>query len=198
MCSPAIPTVGNVFGRLANTVTRNWTDGNRNYIPDCNLLNLQEQDNRATGGDFCSVVLRLEVRPGHPEYCLRFRTCSRDGASGPTAGSSRPPSNASSRLASDWMVGYFRRWYGNFLVTDNRAVVASDFSSYSVTALKRLPPRPMAAATRSVGLYDLNKLGQVDNFVTFADNYGKFVEHWNGVDVTVNARLQRGVILQGA
>ena len=25
--------------RLANFVTRNWTDGNRNFVPDCDLTN---------------------------------------------------------------------------------------------------------------------------------------------------------------
>src|SRR5262249_30890960 len=31
----------------------------------------------------------------------------------------------------------------------------------------------------------------------FADNYGNQYEHWNGVDVNVNARLQRGVLVAG-
>ena len=37
----------------------------------------------------------------------------------------------------------------------------------------------------------------LDNLVTFASNYGTQIEHWNGIDVSVNARLRRGLLLQG-
>jgi len=37
----------------------------------------------------------------------------------------------------------------------------------------------------------------VDNYYTFASNYGNQMEHWNGIDATVNARLPRGIRLQG-
>jgi hypothetical protein len=33
--------------------------------------------------------------------------------------------------------------------------------------------------------------------VTLAETYGKRIEHWNGVDVSVNARLANGLFLQG-
>ena len=36
-----------------------------------------------------------------------------------------------------------------------------------------------------------------DNYVTFASNYGKQIEHWDGVDVTVNAQPRSGVFIQG-
>ena len=43
-------------------------------------------------------------------------------------------------------VGYFRRWFGNFLATDNLAVKASDFSPFSVHRAGRLRVCRAAAA----------------------------------------------------
>jgi hypothetical protein len=42
--------------RLANFVTRTWTDANGNFAPDCDLLNPLAQDRRASGGDFCGTM----------------------------------------------------------------------------------------------------------------------------------------------
>jgi hypothetical protein len=49
------------------------------------------------------------------------------------------------------------------------------------------------------GLYDVNpnKFGQTDNITTFAKNFGKEVQMWNGAAFTVNARLPHEIILQG-
>src|SRR4029450_8411766 len=65
-------------------------------------------------------------------------------------------------------VGYFRRWYGNFLVTDNLAVAPTDFESFSVVAPSdsRLPG---GGAQRIGGLYDVvpTRFGQTNNLLTF-------------------------------
>ena len=96
-------------------------------------------------------------------------------------------------------VGYFRRWYGNFTVTDNLRRRRRPTTVRSASPRRSIRGCRAAAATLITGLYDLNpnKAGQVNNYFTLASNYGKQIEHWNGVDVTVNARLGRGVLLQG-
>jgi hypothetical protein len=112
-------------------------------------------------------------------------------------------------------VSYFRRWYGDMVLGggtgsatqllgagsafDNRNVAPSDLDPYCITAPVN-PGLPGGGGNQICGLYDLNpaKFGiAADNYVTFSSQYGKQIEHWNGVDMAVNARLPQGIILQG-
>jgi hypothetical protein len=93
---------------------------------------------------------------------------------------------------------YFRRWYGNLHVVDNRALAPEDFTPFSITAPsdQRLPD---GGGYTISGLYDVvpTKFGLTDNFTTFAKNFGDQVQMWNGVAVTLNARLPNGILVQG-
>jgi len=101
------------------------------------------------------------------------------------------------RLGID--VGYFRRWFGNFVAIDNRANSAADFDPFSITA--PVDPRlPDGGGYVISGLYNINpsKFGAAtDNYTSFASDFGEQTETWNGVDFSVNARMANGVTLQG-
>jgi hypothetical protein len=94
--------------------------------------------------------------------------------------------------------GYFRRVYGNFNVTDNLAVTAADYDQFCITTPidARLPG---GGGQPVCGLYDLraNKVGQVNNLVTFAENYGDLSQKWHGMDLTVSARVARALFQGG-
>jgi hypothetical protein len=89
-------------------------------------------------------------------------------------------------------VGYYRRTYGHFTVTDNTLTAVSDYTRFSI-------PAPSDARLPNGGgyvvgdLYNLNpdKVGQVNNLFTLADNYGDYKETWNGVDVNLSLRMGR-------
>jgi hypothetical protein len=93
---------------------------------------------------------------------------------------------------------YFKRLYGNFEMTDNLAIAGSDYDEYCVTSPSDLR-LPNGGSERICGLYDLKreKLGQVNTITRSSSSYGKRTEHWNGYDLSTNARLGRGAILQG-
>ena len=93
---------------------------------------------------------------------------------------------------------YYRRWYGNFEVTDNLLVGPSNYTSYCVTAPTD-PRLPGGGAQSICGLKDVNpdKRGQTDNLITTSANYGSQIEHWNGVDLTIEARLAKARLQGG-
>ena len=95
-------------------------------------------------------------------------------------------------------VGYFRTWYGNFLVTDNQATTSGDYDPFCVTAPKdsRLPGE---GGNQICGLYDITplKFGQINNLLTQGSHYGSQTEVFNGIDVTINARFGQGRLLSG-
>jgi hypothetical protein len=59
-------------------------------------------------------------------------------------------------------------------------------------------PRLELSGQSLCGLFDLNanKVGQVQNVVTAASNYGKQYERWNGVDISTTAHLSK-LLVQG-
>src|SRR5205085_2046030 len=55
----------------------------------------------------------------------------------------------------------------------------------------------LSTSGRQLTIFDENKVVAQQNFTTLASKYGKEIEHWNGVDVGVNARLENGLFFFG-
>jgi hypothetical protein len=180
-----------------NSGARNWIDANNNYRVDCDLRSMAAQDLRASGGDSCGAGSATFGQTAaitttyDPEILNGWGIRPYDWNFGMQVQQELFP-----RVSVD--VGYFRRSFGNFTVTDNRAFAPSDFDRFSIVAPS--DPRLPGGGGYVVGeLYNVRpeKFGQQDNFVTMASNYGKRSEQWNGVEVNFTARVRNGLTLQG-
>jgi hypothetical protein len=174
---------------LAQTVTRSWSDANRNFVADCDILNPLANGECGMisdvnfGGTTPSVtydpaiVRGWNVRPIDWEFSAGVQH------------------ELVPRVTMN--AAWFRRAYGNFTVRDNLSTMAADYTSFSVKAPidSRLPG---GGGYTVAGLFDLNpeKRGQVNNYVTSAANYGRQIEHWNGGDVGLTVRVS-GIMAQG-
>jgi hypothetical protein len=171
-----------------NTMLRTWTDSN---------------NDRIVQGDPLNPALNLELGPsmnlnfGKPVTGIRYDPEWAKGFG------KRPynwefSGGVQQQLLPRLSVGlsYFRRIYGNFSVQDNLAVTAADFDPYCVTI--PTDPRLSSSGQRLCGLFDraLAKVGLTDSYVTAASNYGEQLDHWNGVDITMSARMAK-LLLQG-
>jgi len=190
-------TALNPINRVVTSTTRTWTDGNRDYSPDCDLNNPLAQDNRASGGDFCGAWTNQNF--GKSVFDTNYDTAITQGWGNRFYNwdfSASVQHEIVPRLSAT--VGYFRRVYGNFLVTDNLAVAPSDYTAFSIP-VPADPRLPGGGGTVLSGLYDVNpdKFGLSNNLVTAASNDGTQTEHWNGVDFTVDARLRNSLTVQG-
>jgi hypothetical protein len=193
--NPVSAALGNGQG------TRTWDDANRNYIPDCDLTTRTPGangecgalDNPLFGANNSADVLNQltwdeEARTGWNKRGFNWEF------------STGVQHEILPRVSLD--VGFFRRWYGNFQVVDNLALSPADFNTFSLTAPvdSRLPNgggytvTGFTAIKPSVGFggFISNR-----NKITLANNYGDQTEHFNGVDVNVNGRMQNGIFFQG-
>jgi hypothetical protein len=173
-----------------NSATRTWDDRNRDFVPDCDLKDL------GSNGE-CGGI-------SNTSFGKTLVTTTYDPAVLNGWGKRRYDWEVQSGVQHEVTQGlavnatYTRHWYGNFLVTDNLLVAPSDYSSYCVAAPAdaRLPG---GGGREICGFYDINpnRFGQVNNLVTFASNFGRQSEMYQGVDVSVNLRLPRGILMQG-
>jgi hypothetical protein len=190
-----MPQTTSPFGTAG--VTRAWTDANRNFTPDCDLLNPAAQDLRAAGGDVCGVV--SNTRFGKNVLTNNF-------APGVLNGWAVRPSDWSLAASVQHQLGsrssidvtYVRRWFDGFFVADNLELQPADLTPFSIVAPAD-PRLPGGGGYVVAGLYDVvpEKAGRVNNLVAGSGDYGTWRQHFNGVDVTATVRFGGDLIFVG-
>ena len=182
----AIAADNNPVTRSVLSATRTWTDTNGNYSPDCNLANL-------TANGECGAISNTNFGKvnanatqysddvihgwGSRDYLWDFSTEIQHQLGG----------------GMSLTAGYYRNWYNNFVVTDNRDVTPADYNPYCVTA-PRDQRLPGGGGYQVCGLYDISpaRFGRVTNLVSQAESYGKETYVSNFVNLSLNMRLKSG------
>jgi hypothetical protein len=195
------------------TSSRAWIDNNHNGIPDCDLTNPATQGPTQTGAnnqiDTCnapvgananfyanSLIPNLAVQDdarygwGKRPYSWEFSvTAQRELGRGISVNG-----------------GVFKRWFGNFLVTDDLNHPATSYTQYGIPT-SAIPAAPATAGGTSLpagiytnGFYNVNDLVAANNLTGLSDKMypgSNVYDHWFGYDLGVNMRLPHGIIYQG-
>jgi hypothetical protein len=198
-----IPETDNPIPTSVTTVSRVWTDGNSNFVPDCNL------------GDFgangeCGAINNQNFGKNNP-LATRYDPVVLNGY-GKRDFNWDFTTEVQHELVQGVAVsggyyrntgGYFRYSFGSPFsskqrVTDNLLVTPADYDQYCITAPKN-PQLPGSGGYQVCGLADIKpeKFGQVQNLVTRASTYGTFTSYNDFFNVSVDARPSRGIRLGG-
>jgi hypothetical protein len=195
---PTITNANNPINTSINSVSRAWNDSffgpgdprTGNYTPDCDLTN------RALNGE-CGALANQNF--GGLNVTTRYADDAINGV-GARGYNWDFTTEVQHQLRPGVSItgGYYRNWFGNFLVTDNTLVTSADFNPFCITAPSdaRLPG---GGRYQICDLYDVTpaKFGLVNSVVTQSDNFGKLTRVNDFFNVTLNARLGSGVQLGG-
>jgi hypothetical protein len=169
-------------------VTRAWNDANRNFVPDCDLLNPNAQDLRPGGGDMCGVM--SNTRFGQNVLTNNFDPALLRGwGVRPSDWTLAVSIQRQILQRASATLSYSRRWFRGFTVADNLALERSDLTPFSVTA--PIDPRlPDGGGYLVSGLYDTvpGKAGQVSNLIADSSDYGRWYHYFSSLDATLNLR----------
>jgi hypothetical protein len=189
----------NPASRIVNNAARNWSDTNGNYVVDCDILNPAAQT--VPGGDTCGALTG---------NALNF------GKAGPNLTQINPETLRGWGVRRyDWQWGFDvqqeivprvsfdgafnRRSFGGFTVTDNQAIGPADYEPWTIAA--PLDPRLPDGGGYPITLYTPTAAAAAraaQNYVTFETDFGKArTNYWQGVDLTLRARVGRGLTVQG-
>jgi hypothetical protein len=194
----------NPAATFAQTANRAWNDRttfpagdprNGNFVPDCDL-------NIAAANGECAALdnqnffafrdtgsVRSTATVVSPDLLSGWNVRPYDWQFGVSVQQQVLP-----RVSVE--LGYSRRSWGNLTFTDNRAVGPADYDQYRFTVPNddRLPT---GGETLNYYMLKPAAFGRVDNYLAPAKDYGDPTFYWQGMEMTVNARMNNGLTLQG-
>jgi hypothetical protein len=198
-----IPETANPIATSVTSVTRGWTDLNGNYVPDCDLGNF------AANGE-CGAISNQNFGKNNP-LATRYDPSVLNGH-GKRDFNWDFTAEVQHELVQGVALsggyyrntgGYFRYSFGSPFsskqrVTDNLLVTPADYETYCVTAPKD-SQLPGGGGYQVCGLADIKPamFGRVQNLVSLASNYGTFSSYNDFFNVSLDARLARGMRLGG-
>jgi hypothetical protein len=174
---PTYTRPANPAGAIVQSATRTWSDRNGDFVPQVDELGATNPSNF-----------------GAPNISTRYS---------PDVLVSRGYNwEIAAQVAHELLprvsvnAGYFRRWFGNFTSNDNLSLGPADFDPYCASAPldSRLPG---GGGYQVCGLYDQKRIVTQNTLISKTSNFGTQTEIFNGVDLSVNARLPRGVVASG-
>jgi hypothetical protein len=213
--------LGQALGGLATlgayttqlTSSRNWIDNDGDFVPDCDLTRNTNQGPTQTGinnqVDTCAAAVGANAN----FYLNTLQPAAAVQDEARYGWGKRPYSWEMAVAAQHELnqgvsvtAGVFWRWFGNFLVTDNIAGTARDYTEYSITP-SLIPPAPASAGGETLPsdintgrFFNINP-GVAVNSVTGLSKHmfpdSNVYDRWFGYDLTANLRLQNGITLQG-
>jgi hypothetical protein len=197
--NPAARIVTRVGSGGPANPARGWTDGNRNFVVDCDLRSPLAQNNLATGGDQCAALggnnLNFgNANPGsttvNPDILGGWGVRPYDWQFGTSIQHELIP-----RVSVE--AAYNRRWWGNFFVTDNTLTTAADYEVYSLP-IPQNPNLPGGGQmAQFVAITQAANSRGAQNYMTSEKDYGDArTAYWHGVDFTGTARLAFGLTVQ--
>ncbi len=172
--------------------SRQWTDANGNFLPDCDLTNPLKNSE-------CGQINNLAFGQANPNATVTNQALThgwnvRDYYWNESV-------QIDHQVRNGWSVsaGYFRSSFTKHQVTHNTAIPSSAYDPYCITAPLNAG-LPGGGGYQECGLYDVQPafFGKTSNYNTFATDFGfQPTQVFNGIDVTTNLRLPGAIIVSG-
>ncbi|HLG54738.1 MAG TPA: carboxypeptidase regulatory-like domain-containing protein [Vicinamibacterales bacterium] len=182
----AITSGPSPINRLRTNTTRTWNDADGDYVPDCAIFAVAANGECGPLADPFFNTLQ-GANDYDPDLLTGWNKRNYNWEFSVGVQQELAP-----RVGID--VSYFRRWYGNFPVWDDRSAGVADYDLAHVTV--PTDPRLPNGGGYTVSVYDLKSNRPLSNINYLAPD-GLKTETWQGLDVSTNIRMSNGLVVQG-